>query len=243
MTPGASLRTSGQGPPPKTSRGGGALTGRSSVLSCRLKVSLPRALWLSAFTRSHPEARLEVRDRLELGRGLTLFDVSVHSENDEGGWSEEVRRLTGVKDVELVDASEGSESFRVFYRGKTFIPLLKELKLLRHFPFPVQNGVATWTVVGPEERVRALLKSLETEADGVHVDAVHHGPLPTATSNLTPHQQRILRRAIEEGYFDVPRRISLTELATKIGVATSTLSVTLAVIEKKIVEPAAGRRP
>jgi predicted DNA binding protein len=40
-----------------------------------------------------------------------------------------------------------------------------------------------------------------------------------------------------EGYFDVPRRISLTRLATKVGVATSTLSVTLALIEKKILEP------
>lgn len=241
MTPGAFPRTSGLGTPPKTPREGRALAGRSSVLSCRLKVTLPPTLWLTAFTMAHPEVRLEVRDRMELGKGLTLFDVSVQSENGEGGWSEELRRFTGVKDVELVDASEGSESCRVVYRGKTFIPLLKELKLLRHFPFPVQSGVATWTVVGPEERVRALLKALENEAAGVQVDAVHHGPLPTATSILTPRQQQILRRAIAEGYFDVPRRISLTELAPKIGVAISTLSVTLAVIEKKIVEPAAGR--
>ncbi len=40
-----------------------------------------------------------------------------------------------------------------------------------------------------------------------------------------------------EGYFEVPRRISLTKLAPKIGVSMSTLSVTLAVIEKKILEP------
>jgi hypothetical protein len=53
---------------------------------------------------------------------------------------------------------------------------------------------------------------------------------------MTPRQQEILQRALAAGYFDVPRRISLTELAVRIGVATSTLSVTLAVIEKKIVE-------
>ena len=224
-----------------TANRGGTSGVPSSILSCRLRVKLPPSLWLSAFTTAHPGARLEVRDRLELGKGLTLFDISVQTDSGEGGWSEELRRVSGIKDVELVDASEGSESYRVFYRGRTFIPLLKDLKLLRHFPFPVQNGVATWTVVGPEERVRSLLRTLEKEGTGVQVDAVRHGPLPTVTSILTARQRQILRRAIAEGYFDVPRRISLTALAPKIGVAISTLSVTLAVIEKKIVEPAADR--
>ncbi|EQD73350.1 Bacterio-opsin activator, HTH domain protein [mine drainage metagenome] len=179
---------------------------------------------------------MEILDRLEVGKGLTMIEAHVLSK-EGGGWSEEVRSLPGVKDVELIDATEGSEVFRVFFRGRTFIPLLKKLRLVRHFPFPIQNGVATWTVVGPEGKVRLLLKQLEGGATGVHVDAVHHGPLPRGTALLTSRQQEVLHRAMAEGYFDVPRRISLTELAPKLGVAISTLSVTLAVIEKKILEP------
>ncbi|MGI0054942.1 MAG: helix-turn-helix domain-containing protein [Thermoplasmata archaeon] len=72
-----------------------------------------------------------------------------------------------------------------------------------------------------------------------HVESVHHGSLARTPSTLTVRQEEILRRALAEGYFDVPRRISLTALAPKIGVAMSTLSVTLAVIEKKILEPRA----
>jgi len=38
------------------------------------------------------------------------------------------------------------------------------------------------------------------------------------------------------GYFEVPRRVTLTELAERIGVAVSSLSEMLAVVEKKLLQ-------
>lgn len=212
------------------------------ILSCRLAVSLPHSLWMHRFTVAHPEARLEVVDRLEMGGGVTMLEVRV-SAFEGGGWSEEVRSLPRVKDVELLSAAEGAETFRVYFRGHTFIPLMRRLGLVRHLPFPVQNGVATWTFTGPQTKVRALLRSLEKATQGVRVEALRHGPFVQGSSLLTPRQQEVLRRAMAEGYFDVPRRVSLTELAARLGIAISTLSVTLAVIEKKILEPHAGASP
>lgn len=233
---GESLQRSGSLPTtPGGSHDGGPFPG-SSLLSCRIKVTMPETLWMQQFTTDHPEVRLDVLDRLELGAGLTLLEVRVVSPQ-EGNWSEEIRSLKGVQDVEVVAASGGSETCRVYFRGTTFIPLIKRLRLLRHFPFPIENGVATWTVVGPSSKVKQLLRVLESDTPGVQVDAVRHGPLPENLALLTPRQHEILRIAMREGYFDVPRRISLTELAPKVGVAISTLSVTLAVIEKKILEP------
>jgi predicted DNA binding protein len=188
------------------------------------------------FTVAHPEVRLEVLDRMELGGGLSLFETRIQSDR-RGSWREELLTLPGVKDVEQIDSTEGSEVCRIFFRGKTFTPLLKRLRLVGQFPFPVNNGVATWNVAGPEGKVRELLKNLATQSAGFHVDSVRHGPLLRNPSALTPHQQEILHHAQVAGYFDVPRRISLTRLASKEGVAISTLSVTLATIEKKILEP------
>jgi predicted DNA binding protein len=206
------------------------------ILSCRVRVSLPDELWFTEFTRSNPDVRLDILDRLELGNGLTMLEVRVVS-SAEGHWTDEIRSLKGVREVELIDAAGGSETCRVIFRGKTFIPLIKQLKLLRHFPFPIQDGVATWTVVGPDRKVKEMIRVLETTTEGTQVIAIRHGPLPGGLALLTPRQQEILRIAMAEGYFDVPRRISLTQLAGKLGVALSTLSVTLAVIEKKILEP------
>jgi hypothetical protein len=215
---------------------GAAGGGVPAILSCRLRVNLPSSLWMQPFTVLHPDVRLEVFDRMELEGDLTMFEVHILS-HEARGWSEEIRILPGVTDVELIDATDNVEVCRVVFRGKTFVPLLKKLRLFSHLPFPVLDGVARWTVVGPQRKVCEFLKSLETESAGIRVDSITHGPLLRNPSLLTPRQQDVLRRAFTEGYFDVPRRISLTALAAKLGVAISTLSVTLAVIEKKILEP------
>ena len=229
------LRSEGGGAG-RTGRNGRSVAGAPRILSCRIEVTLPRDLWMASFTRTHPGLRVEVVDRLEIGRGLTMFEVHLLS-TDGGGWSESIRALPGVEEVELIDPTEGSEVCRVYFQGRTFIPLLRTLRLVRHFPFPIQNGLATWTVVGPEGKVREFLRRLRTETIGVRVASVRHGPATRGRSLLTPRQQACLQRAVAEGYFDVPRRISLTKLAAQMGVAISTLSVTLAVIERKLLVP------
>ncbi|HUK80507.1 MAG TPA: helix-turn-helix domain-containing protein [Nitrososphaerales archaeon] len=51
---------------------------------------------------------------------------------------------------------------------------------------------------------------------------------------LTTRQLGILRSAMDMGFYDFPRRISLTELAGKIGIKPSTLSEILRAAEKSI---------
>lgn len=211
-----------------------------AIRSCRIQVALDPRKWLGGFSTAHPTIRLEVVDRLEIGDGVTMFEVRLVGD-DGSGWEREIRSRPGVEEVEVLAAADGEEVLRVFFRGRTFIPMLRSLRLVRHFPFPVQNGVATWTVVGSSEKVQELLRRLKTDAKGFRVDSIRHGDSRGGHSVLTPRQKDLLERALAEGYFDVPRRISLTKLAPKIGVASSTLSVSLAVIEKKLLEPHSRR--
>lgn len=190
---------------------------------------------MAALTRAHPLARVEILDRLEVSPRLVLFEVQFPS-TSEFGWSDELFRLSGARSVELIGANSRNEVYRVVFGGRTFLPLAKELRLLRRFPFPIQNGVATWVVIGPESRTKRLFRSLRRDRIEFQVESVRRGLRTGATTGLTPRQREILHRAVAEGYFDVPRRISLTVLAMEIGVASSTLSVMLAVIEKKLVE-------
>ena len=221
-------------------RGEGSGPSRDTVLTCRVRVVLPPTMWMRTFSVRHPTIRVEILDRLEVDTGLVLFEVQIPTADGES-WAPELEKLPEVRSVELIDATEGSEVYRILYSGRTFLPLVKRLKLLRHFPFPIQDGLATWTIVGPESKVHELLRTLERERIEFDLGSIHRGPLPQFPATLTPRQRVVLRRAIDEGYFDVPRRVSLTELAPRIGVAISTLSVTLAVIERKIVESASWR--
>ena len=191
---------------------------------------------MASLSRAHPELRIEVLDRLALSPRRVLFDLRLPA-NPGVSWREELGRLPGVVTVALVGGNPRSEIYRVLYTGRTFVPLAAKLRILRRFPFPVQDGVATWTVVGPEPGVRDWVARLRRSRIAFRVDSVRRGLRSEERRGLTDRQREVLHRAATEGYFEVPRRVSLTQLALRMGVAPSTLSVTLAVIERKILLP------
>ncbi len=57
---------------------------------------------------------------------------------------------------------------------------------------------------------------------------------------MTAVQRAMFRQALERGYFDVPRRITLTQLARELSRSKSTVSMTLATVERKLAEAAAA---
>src|SRR5699024_1561113 len=77
------------------------------------------------------------------------------------------------------------------------------------------------------------------------VNEIHRRIEPTQL--LTDTQLELVRAAIEQGYYDTPRRCSLTDLAAESDLAKSTCSETLHRAEEKIikqfVENLPGSRP
>lgn len=206
--------------------------GSSPLLACRVKVVLPPGPWVAEFTRAHPELKVVVESRLDLAQGRMLMEARVHAP-DAGPWASEISSLPGVGQVEQVGPSGNVTRLRVVHTHSPFTPLFRGVQLMQRFPFPVQGGVATWVLVGPEARVRKFIEKLRTAAPGSIVESVRHDHAE-GEGLLTPRQREILQRALAEGYFEVPRRATLTELAGKMGMAISSLSEALAIIERKL---------
>ncbi len=61
------------------------------------------------------------------------------------------------------------------------------------------------------------------------------GPLDHQVA-LTERQEQVLGKALEQGYFEFPRRISLTGLSELVGVRPSTLSEILRGAERRVLE-------
>jgi predicted DNA binding protein len=54
------------------------------------------------------------------------------------------------------------------------------------------------------------------------------------TLELTPHQRRTLMVAVQNGYYDFPRKTRLSVLAKKLKVKPSSLSETMRYAERKV---------
>ncbi|WP_221621741.1 helix-turn-helix domain-containing protein [Halocatena pleomorpha] len=99
-----------------------------------------------------------------------------------------------------------------------------------------QEAAMEMTLIGDAEDLSTLVDSLPGQID-VTIEKVgeYDRPNARATSALTDRQFEVLRTAIDIGYFAVPRKASLADLATELGCAESTVSVVLRKAEATIV--------
>jgi predicted DNA binding protein len=99
-------------------------------------------------------------------------------------------------------------------------------------PYSGPEADGKWKLlVKDSEQLKALLANLEGReivASIGGLSGVRRG------EDLTSRQMEILAKAISLGYFEFPRRFSLTELSEQIGVKPSTLSQVLRAAEEKV---------
>jgi predicted DNA binding protein len=94
------------------------------------------------------------------------------------------------------------------------------------------DGTVEWTLAFTgREPLNELLDHLKN--DQIDVKILRLSSVSDVES-LTEHQKSLVETALEEGFFDYPRRITLRELAKKMGVSASSASEVLRRAERKI---------
>jgi predicted DNA binding protein len=81
--------------------------------------------------------------------------------------------------------------------------------------------------VDDHERLTEFYRACSERGVGIELVSVRNPGVPrefTAGSGLTGTQRETLRIALENGYFDVPRRTNLGELADQLDVSDSAVS-------------------
>jgi len=202
-----------------------------------LQVQTPDCAWCRHASTNHPNVRLQVTSYYSRPNRSAIEVVEMTGP----GWAkavEEIRALPTVEEVEILDESEQKGRVRIAARD-CFLPAAIEASgIVPQLPFEIAGGCDKWLIISPKDKARDFYERLRK--DGVNVDIVFSGEY-APESKLTPRQQEILALAIEHGYYDYPRRITLTKLADKMGLAKSTLSQALMVVESEVVKNAAVR--
>ena len=190
----------------------------------RIEVRLPEGHWSGDVSRARPESVLRIEETMPLGKGRgtarfsTTSDISEELKSHDG--VEEVRDLGGNRFE--VDIAQG---------GGGFIKPLREVGVIPQSPFEVRDGWVDWTIECSADKSRELIQLLR---DG----EIPYRVVSTKSSGgrmLTSRQRMIFDSAINEGYWDTPRRITLSGLAELLGIQKSTLSVHLHKIEATII--------
>lgn len=197
-----------------------------------ITVTIPEGVWIGDISRRYPDASFRILAALsgdDAGVGLT--EVTAVDVQDVVA---DLRASDSVTELEVLQQYEDT----VLVQFETTMPLLllpvQDSGVPLTMPFAIREGQAEWEITAPQHRLSELGEQLEEFGIPFTVNEVHQHIEPEQL--LTDQQLRLVHAAVDHGYYDTPRRCSLTELAEEVGLAKSTCSETLHRAEEQIVK-------
>ena len=207
---------------------------RSSPMpEAKLTLTIPERTWPGEITRAYPSARIRILAAMaepESGVGLTEVISS-----DLEAILDDIQAHPAVDSMDVLQrtAEQALAQFR------TQLPLLlfaaRGSGLPLELPFEIQNGQATWTLTTSQESISALGEQFDAMGIGYTVEYLQQD-VTRPKELLTDAQRSLVCEAVARGYYDTPRRCSLTELADAVGRAKSSTSETLHRAEERVMK-------
>lgn len=190
------------------------------VNQLRIEVRLPEGHWSGDVSRSRPEAVLRIEETMPLGRGRGTARISSSTD-----LIAELETHTGVDEVRELGANRYEVD--IAPGGGGYIKPIREVGVIPQSPFEVRDGWVDWLIECAADKSRELVQLLRDDEIPYRVISTRS----TGTRMLTSRQRVVFDSAMNEGYWDSPRRITLSALAELLSVSKSTLSVQLHKIE------------
>ncbi|ELZ95301.1 HTH DNA binding domain-containing protein [Haloferax mucosum ATCC BAA-1512] len=120
---------------------------------------------------------------------------------------------------------------------RQLLELVDEHDLLLDTPIRLTRDGVVVNVLGNHAQLRGAVSSLpDSLTDAFCVEGLSdYEPVRNGVrSELTSRQREVLETAVESGYYDIPRQISIEELATELDCSQSTVSEHLRKVESRV---------
>jgi predicted DNA binding protein len=201
---------------------------------------MPEATPVGRFSRAHPEAELVFTATQFLAPERILTECQVFS-RDQTDYTEEIARLPDVLSVIRLGPVGPRTRYQItLARLPQYVRVINDWNAILRYPRIVQDGEITLEVAARISQLQGLVRAIRRSGNAVRVLRFGRDTMRTCPPTLTPRQYTLLHQALAAGYFDVPRRITLTRLAGKLGRSKSSVSRALALVERELVEASAA---
>jgi len=202
----------------------------------RVKIKFPSDIWISEIFKKFRDIRMEILYflpyDLEKSIGNAIIEIMHH---DLDSILQEIKNHGSVFEFSELERKENKVKFNVKTRDPYLLYALIKCGVLVDFPVRVRDGYAFWRLISTRSRIDQLLTVFEEK--NIEFELLRIGNSPYSIDDekykLNLDEEEVLNKAIEMGFFDVPRKISLEDLARELGKSKSALSVILRKIIKK----------
>ena len=202
----------------------------------RIKIKFPDKLWISELFKNFPDLKMEISYflpyDLEKSIGNSIIEI-MHYNIDS--IIQEIRNHPSVFEFSILEQEDKKIKFNIKTKDPYLLYAVIKCGVLINFPVRVKDGYAYWRLISSRKSIDQLLTLFEQRNINFELLRIGKSPylLEDEKHKLTYNESNVLDEAISLGFFEIPRNISLEELANKLGKSKSALSVMLRKIIKK----------
>ena len=205
----------------------------------RIKVRFPDEIWISQIFKEFKDIHMEISYflpyDLEKSIGNSIIEIKHHQIKSI---LDTVRNHPSVFEFNVMEQEANNAKFNVKTKDPYLLYAIIKCGVLVDFPVRVKEGFAYWKLISSRSRIDELLTIFEEKQIQFELLRIGNAPynLDEEKNRLSLEEEEVLQKAISTGFFEIPRKISLEELANSLGKSKSALSVMLRkIIKKKVV--------
>ena len=172
---------------------------------------------------------------LEDGTGVALYQL-------RGDLEQSAKALEADPEVLSVERSAASDGlvylhFQANDQMTDLLGIFRRYEIVVDWPMEyTDSGGLRVTMLGEDKKIREAIAEIP---DGIQIllegIGEYHSDMRQLASLLTDRQQELLELAIEEGYYEMPRRATLSDLAEQVDITSGTVGEHLRKIESKVI--------
>ena len=172
---------------------------------------------------------------LEKSIGNSIIEILCYDVNSV---INEIKNHESVFEFSVIEQEDNRIKINVKTKDPYLLYGIIKYGILVDFPVKVRDGNAYWRLISTRDRIDKLLTLFEQKKISFTLLRIGNAPynLDDEKAKLSLEESNVLDKAIDLGFFEVPRKISLEKLANELGKSKSALSVMLRkIIRKKII--------
>jgi len=197
--------------------------GAAAVIRARFRLALREGMWVTAVSTRFPDATLRLLTGVPMGdRALELGEVRA---DDPAPVVEAIRSHPDISDYEALWTGDGRTIAQYEAVEQGLYEFLWASSLPPEFPIVVEDGVMEFDLTATRAGFDAFGETLEANGHDYELLSVVHAT--EGEGPLTARQRECVTTALRLGYFEVPRRATLAEVADALDIDKSTASETI----------------
>lgn len=198
----------------------------------KLAITVPDDVWISDLSRQYPEIRFRVlAATANNAKGSARIEV-IGTDADEV--CEKMVEIETVTTLTVVREKPQRRRVQVETTVPVLLNAIQTAGIPLDLPIELKDGEVELETTVPQEKLSMLGDTLSEFGISYTVERIQQEREPDTL--LTERQQWLLRKAVDHGYYDTPRRTTLVELAEEVGIAKSTCSEILHRVEGQVLK-------